>query len=63
MVSFIGIGDVFNSLRDITTTTLEYSIGSGLRFVVNPAERLNIRFDYAIGREGGYFYFSVAESF
>jgi len=63
MVSFIGIGDVFNSVSDITTSTLKYSIGSGLRFVVNPAERLNIRFDYAIGREGGYFYFSVAEAF
>jgi len=63
MVSFIGIGDVFNSVSDITTSTLKYSIGSGLRFVVNPAERLNIRFDYALGREGGYFYFSVAESF
>lgn len=63
MVSFIGIGDVFNSVSDIKASTLKYSIGSGLRFVVNPAERLNIRFDYALGREGGYFYFSVAESF
>lgn len=63
MVSFVGIGDVFNSMNDIQINTLKYSIGSGLRFVVNPAERLNIRFDYAWGREGGYFYFSVAEAF
>lgn len=63
MVSFVGIGDVFNKVNDIRGNTLKYSIGSGLRFAVNPAERLNIRFDYAIGREGGYFYFAVAESF
>lgn len=63
MVSFVGIGEVFNKVSDIRGNTLKYSIGSGLRFAVNPAERLNIRFDYAIGREGGYFYFAVAESF
>jgi outer membrane protein assembly factor BamA len=63
MVSFVGVGDVFNSLNDVKASTLKYSIGSGIRFVVNPAERLNIRFDYAIGKEGGYFYFSVAEAF
>ncbi len=63
MVSFVGIGDVFSSLSDVRGNTLKYSIGSGLRLVVNPAERLNIRFDYALGREGGYFYFSVAEAF
>lgn len=63
MVAFAGIGDVFNSLSDVRASTLKYSLGSGLRFAVNPAERLNIRFDYAVGREGGYFYFSVGESF
>jgi hypothetical protein len=34
-----------------------------LRFVVDPAERLNIRLDYGYGTEGGYFYFVVGESF
>lgn len=63
MVSFVGLGDVFNRVSDIKAQTLKYSVGSGIRFVVNPAERLNIRVDYAVGREGGYFYFSVAEAF
>ncbi len=63
MVTFAGIGDVFRNMRDVNFNTLKYSVGSGLRFLVNPAERLNIRFDYAWGREGGYFYFSVAEAF
>lgn len=63
LVCFAGAGDVFSSWSDIQTNTLKYSVGSGLRFVVNPAERLNIRFDYSYGKEGGYFYFVVAESF
>jgi len=63
MVTFAGAGDVFSSFNDLHATKLKYSVGAGLRFVVNPAERLNIRFDYGYGREGGYFYFIVAESF
>jgi hypothetical protein len=63
MVAFAGVGDVFNSISDVQASTLKYSVGSGLRLAVNPAERLNIRFDYSWGRDGGYFYFSVAESF
>jgi outer membrane protein assembly factor BamA len=63
MVAFAGVGDVFDHVSDIQVSRLKYSLGSGLRLAVNPAERLNIRFDYAFGQEGGYFYFSVAESF
>lgn len=62
-VVFSGVGDVFNNPNEMTTKTAKYSAGAGLRFVVNPAERLNIRLDYGYGREGGYFYFIVAESF
>jgi outer membrane protein assembly factor BamA len=63
MVVFAGAGDVFNKASDLTITDLKWSIGSGLRLVVNPQERLNVRFDYGYGKEGGYFYLVVAESF
>lgn len=63
LVHFAGIGDVYNQPSDITFNTLKYSIGSGIRFIVNPAERLNIRFDYGYGREGGQFYLMVTEAF
>jgi hypothetical protein len=63
MTTFAGIGDVFNATSDLSLSSLKYSLGLGLRFVVNPAERLNVRLDYAVGREGGYFYLSVAEAF
>lgn len=63
MVLFAGAGDVFNHVNDLKPGLLKYSVGTGLRFIVNPAEKLNIRVDYAQGREGGYFYFVVAEAF
>jgi hypothetical protein len=63
LVTFAGAGDVFSSTADLSMARLKYSVGAGLRFIVNPAERLNIRFDYGHGREGGYFYFVVAEAF
>lgn len=63
LVAFAGAGDVFKKHSDLGLNRVKYSVGTGLRFVVNPAERLNIRLDYGYGREGGYFYFVVAESF
>lgn len=63
MTTFVGGGDVFNTLKDLSLDQFKYSVGAGLRFVVNPAERLNLRFDYGYGREGGYFYIVVAEAF
>lgn len=63
MVVFGGAGDVFSKPEDLGLDHVKYSGGAGLRFVVNPAERLNIRLDYSHGKEGGYFYFVVAESF
>ncbi|MDP4739917.1 MAG: BamA/TamA family outer membrane protein [Crocinitomicaceae bacterium] len=62
-VAFAGVGDVFGPNSDLSTQNLKYSIGTGLRFVVDPAERLNIRLDYGYGTEGGYFYFVVGEAF
>jgi hypothetical protein len=62
-VAFAGAADVFGQSSTLQFNQLKYSIGGGLRFVVNPAERLNIRLDYGYGREGGYFYFMVSEAF
>ncbi len=63
MTAFAGAGDVFNNFADLSWSRMKYSAGLGLRLLVNPKERVNIRFDYAHGREGGYFYFSVSEAF
>ncbi|MCA6437362.1 MAG: BamA/TamA family outer membrane protein [Bacteroidetes bacterium] len=63
MTTFVGVGDVFKKQSDLKFENLKYSVGAGLRFVINPAERLNLRLDYGYGKEGGYFYILVAEAF
>jgi hypothetical protein len=63
MTAFAGAGDVCNRFEDLSWSQMKLSAGLGLRLLVNPKERVNIRFDYAHGKEGGYFYFSVSEAF
>ena len=63
MVTFAGVGDVFSSIRDLSLQRAKYSIGTGLRFTINPAERLNLRFDIGFGREGPQYYLMVTEAF
>lgn len=63
MAAFTGVGDIFSNPTNVSWNTLKYTVGAGLRFVVNSAERVNLRFDYGYGAEGGYFYFSVTEAF
>ncbi|MFN4298633.1 MAG: BamA/TamA family outer membrane protein [Thermaurantimonas sp.] len=63
MVTFAGAGDVFKTVSDLSLQRIKYSVGTGLRFVINPAERLNLRFDVGLGREGAHYYLMVTEAF
>ncbi|MFY7943373.1 MAG: BamA/TamA family outer membrane protein [Crocinitomicaceae bacterium] len=63
MVVFAGAGDVFYSLHDLSLKNIKFSIGSGLRFVFNTAERLNLRLDYGVGKNSTSYYFLLTESF
>lgn len=63
MVVFGGVGDVFNELTDLNFNDLKFSLGTGLRFTINPAERLNFRMDYGIGRRSSAYYIMVTEAF
>lgn len=60
---FGGVGAVYNSF-DWNNDQLKPNGGIGLRFLVDKAEGTNLRFDYAIGRNGqSGFYVSFGESF
>ncbi len=63
MVVFGGVGDVFRQPSDLSLRTLKYSFGAGIRFAINPKERLNLRFDYGIGRKSNAFYIMLTEAF
>jgi outer membrane protein assembly factor BamA len=63
-VLFGGVGQVGNTLADFDEGGLKYTGGAGLRFKFNRRDRLNIRFDYGVGRDGSTgFYFSFGEAF
>jgi hypothetical protein len=63
MTAFAGLGDVFSRPQDLSWRNTKYTVGAGLRFLVNTAERINIRLDYGYGSEGGFIYINVAEAF
>ena len=59
---FAGFGDVGpNIIFDLKTTKPSY--GVGLRFSVDKKEKINIRFDYARGKDSQAFYISFGEAF
>jgi len=63
MTTFAGFGDVFRGISQISLRKTKYCIGSGLRFLLNAAERLNVRLDYSYGSEGFFMYASFSEAF
>jgi outer membrane translocation and assembly module TamA len=62
-VVFTGVGDVFQTPKDLRLDLLKYTYGTGLRFAINSKERLNVRFDYGWGRGEQSFYITLTEAF
>jgi hypothetical protein len=63
MVVFTGVWDVFRTPNDLSFSNLKYSFGAGIRFAINPKERLNVRFDYGFGRGNSSFYIMLTEAY
>jgi outer membrane protein assembly factor BamA len=63
-VAFGGWGDVSDRLENFRLQSFKYSYGAGLRFALNPKERLNLRIDYGIGQgNSNGLYFMLGEAF
>lgn len=69
VISWLGItvfgayGDVAEDIGSFNPADFKYTVGAGLRVMVNKADRLNIRIDYGLGKETSGFYFAIAEAF
>ena len=61
--AFAGIGTVAPNLGDIDGGDLFPSGGVGLRYTVAPENHVNLRTDFAWGKEGFVFYLGVGEAF
>jgi outer membrane protein assembly factor BamA len=60
---FGGLGEVASKASDLGTAEVLPAGGIGARFQLTRNFPMHMRFDYAWGKNGGLFYFSVAEAF
>ncbi|MCO6480145.1 MAG: BamA/TamA family outer membrane protein [Phaeodactylibacter sp.] len=63
LTGFAGLGAVASSLGALPDSELRYSLGFGIRYLVLPKERVNIRVDFGFGTQRPGFYFNVREAF
>lgn len=63
MVAFAGIGGVAPNFGDYRASSLLPSGGVGLRFKASTAYNVNVRVDYAIGKDSNALYFGIGEAF
>lgn len=63
VVTFLGFGDVAPRFDDFNISEFKYSVGAGVRYDMIPEQNLNLRIDFALGKDTRNFYISVAEAF
>ncbi len=63
-VAFGGLGDVSSEFITYDFSNLKYSVGGGLRYLFNKKQKINLRMDIAIGKDGNTgIYFGLEEAF
>jgi len=62
-VVFAAVGDVAPKPGALTTAGGLTTFGAGLRWTVDPKEKVNLRMDFGFGRNDGGFYLSLGEAF
>lgn len=61
--AFIAAGDVAPTIKAFNLRSLKYSVGGGLRFMIDKRERINVRLDVGHGGGNTEFYITASESF
>lgn len=61
--AFGGLGNVSPTFREIGSSAPKWSVGAGVRLMINSDEQLNLRADVGVGRETHGFYFGIGEVF
>ncbi len=62
LVVFAGYGDVADKMANFDLQNFKYSIGAGIRFLVIREEKLNIRLDFAYGKQSTGMYITIGEA-
>ena len=60
---FVNVGTVFDDFNAVNLENALPAIGTGLRYTLSEEQRLNMRVDVGLGKEGLQFYFTFGEAF
>jgi Omp85 superfamily domain len=63
IVGFAGLANVFAKLKDFEPRLIKYSLGTGLRYVINKRDGATLRLDLAWGRASFGLYATAQEAF
>ena len=63
VAAFFGVGEVAPELGSFNNDNLKPAGGAGIRYTLAKKNHVNLRVDYAVGRQGGGIYMGVAEAF
>ena len=62
-VVFAGFGDVSHDIDNLFSKNLKPTYGFGIRFLLDPKERINFRVDFGFGEGTSGIYFGAIEVF
>lgn len=63
IAAFAGVGGIASSFSDIGDSKILPAAGAGLRWQASKETPINLRIDYAVGKDSQAFYISVGEAF
>jgi len=63
LAAFAALGDVAETLDRFNLGRFKTTYGLGLRFVIDPKQRLHLRLDFGFGKETSGVYFTAGEAF
>ncbi len=63
VAAFAGVGGIASSFGDLGNGTVLPAVGAGLRWQASKETPINLRIDYAVGKNSNAFYVSVGEAF
>jgi len=61
--AFFGAGESVATMNDFTADNIYYAGGAGVRFAINPDERINVRLDVGVSPYGVAPYLNITEAF
>ncbi|HNU93084.1 MAG TPA: BamA/TamA family outer membrane protein [Spirochaetota bacterium] len=62
-VAFAGVGDVARRVQDFEPDEFKFTYGGGLRFSINPQEKINMRLDVGRSSDLTGFYITIGEAY